>query len=69
MLDSELVAKAARRLKDPIQRTEAADRVVFARMVANSQRLEGIDTSVDEVLEAADAYARENPEEIGGFGI
>lgn len=56
MLDPRLVAEGAEILSNPPLRTEATDRMAFARIVAGSHRLEGMDTSVEQVLEAADAY-------------
>jgi len=55
MLDKSLVARAADRLKNPTRRTPERDRMLFASMAAESLRLEGIDTSIEEVLAAADA--------------
>ena len=55
MLDPRLIAEATELISNPPPRTEAADRVAFARIVADSHRLEGIETSVEQVLEAADA--------------
>jgi hypothetical protein len=55
MLDKSLVASAADRLKNPTRRTPERDRMLFASMAAESLKLEGIDTSIEEVLAAADA--------------
>ena len=57
MLDPTLVAAGAEILSNPPLRTEATDRIAFTRVVAGSHRLEGIDPSVEQVLEAADTYA------------
>jgi hypothetical protein len=59
MLDKSLVASAADRLKNPTRRTPERDRMLFASMAAESLKLEGIDTSIEEVLAAADATPAE----------
>lgn len=55
MLDKSLVARAADRLKNPTRRTPERDRMLFASMAAESLKLEGVDTSIEEVLAAADS--------------
>jgi len=54
MLDKDLVARAADRLRNPTPRTPERDRLLFASMAAESLKLEGIDTSIEEVLAAVD---------------
>ncbi len=53
MLDKDLVARAADRLRNPTPRTPERDRLLFASMAAESLKLEGIDTSIEEVLASA----------------
>jgi hypothetical protein len=55
MLNPRIVAEAANRLKNRAHRTAAVDRIVVARIVAGSHRLEGINTSPEAVLAAAEA--------------
>lgn len=57
MLNKSLVAKAAQRLKNPTRRTSQRDGVLFASMAAESLKLEGIETSTEEVLAAAETSA------------
>ena len=52
MLNQRLVAEVARRAKNPVDRSPQAESVVFATMAAESLRLEGIDTSAEDVLDA-----------------
>jgi hypothetical protein len=55
MLNPKLVAEAVELMKSRSPRNPAADRAAYAHIAAASQRLEGIDTSPEQVLEAADA--------------
>jgi hypothetical protein len=52
MLDKTLVAKAARQLQNPTERTRERDRMLFASMAAESLKLSGMDTSMEDVLSA-----------------
>lgn len=64
MLNKELVAKAAAVLKNPPERTPERDRLLFASMAAESLKLEGIDTSIEDVLAAVDSIEAERAHEI-----
>jgi hypothetical protein len=55
MLNKRLVAEAAARLKNPVRRTPERDRMLFASMTAESLKLEGINTSTEDVLAAVEA--------------
>jgi hypothetical protein len=55
MLNKARVAEGVARLKNPTPRTPERDRLLFASMAAESLRLEGIDTSAEDVLAAVDA--------------
>jgi hypothetical protein len=55
MLNEARVAEGVARLKNPSPRTPERDRLLFASMAAESLKLEGIDTSVEDVLAAVDA--------------
>jgi hypothetical protein len=57
MLDQTLVARAAALLKIRVSRSPAVDRQIFAEIVAGSHRLEGIDTSPEAILDAADSMS------------
>ncbi len=59
MLDERLVAEAAELLKNPPPRTPERDRLMFASMAAESLKLEGIDTSTEQVLAAVDSLEEE----------
>ena len=58
MLDPDLVAEGARRLDEPPHRDPRIERIAVARIVAGSQGLEGLPTSVEQVLESAHSYER-----------
>lgn len=55
MLNNRLVAAAAARLKNPTRSTPERDRMLFASMAAESPKLEGINTSIDDVLAAVES--------------
>jgi hypothetical protein len=52
-INEDSINKAIELLNNPPQKTEVADSIAFARIVAGSHCLEGINTSVEEVLKAA----------------
>jgi hypothetical protein len=52
MLDRVLVARAARQLENPTERTPERDRMLFASMAAESLKLSGMETSMKDVLAA-----------------
>jgi len=53
-MNKRLVAEAAARLQNPSPRTPEQERMMFASMAAESLKLEGIQTSTEDVLAAAD---------------
>ena len=55
MLNKQLVAKAVARLKNPTGRSPERERLVFASMAAESLKLEGIETSTEDVLAAVES--------------
>ena len=54
-MDERLVAEAAEELRNPTSRTPERDRLLFASMAAESLKLEGIETSTEDVLAAVDS--------------
>ena len=58
MIDPKHIAEGVELLQNPPPDDLAAQRIAFARIVAGSHQLEGIDSSVESVLEAADVYAK-----------
>jgi len=55
MLNKSLAARAVAQLENPTRRTPERDRMLFASMAAESLKLEGIDASIEDVLEAAES--------------
>ena len=56
MLDPELIKQGVEFLNNPPEYNEEQLKQVFARIVAGSHQLEGINTTPEEVLEAAKEY-------------